>query len=388
MLQYPDPFAGYPMDWVDYLASFKDKETIIKLERKEIAGIVTHPGLIAYYKKLEELCCLPQIPEFPPIPQGPHTFLFMTPKKQYEIKRLGPYVYHFHQEHEIERIIDIGGGIGLLAQTIANQYNVDVDSLDVDPVLQKTGFDRYSSNQFLPKNKVNYHNIRVSADELKFNQLLGPQSLSLGLHTCGGLANDQIKASVNQKIKGIINFGCCYHKLETHEWGQNISEFAKNNSPITLARFALTLSARAHRKMDEKDYDLKQKVKYYRYAMHFLLFDRYGKKEMLTLGNTHPSLYSDSFGTYALEQFKRLEIEPLESKADLEVYFEDPKIQDLIWKMIASSLIRNSMGRLLEMLILLDRAIYLEENGYRPELLEFFQEGFSPRNIGLVAAKI
>ena len=212
--------------------------------------------------------------------------------------------------------------------------------------------------------------------------------MTLGLHTCGQLANDQIKASVKNNIAGLINFGCCYNKLEDIEGGENISKLAQSlDEPIEMSHFALTLSARAHRKMDEKDYDLKLKVKLYRYAIHFLLHDEYGFKDLVTLGNSSPKLYDESFGTYVLEQFRRINIKTKHSAEELNAWFAEHERQELIWKMLAAGIIRNAMGRVLELYLLLDRVIYLEENGYETELMEFFDESTSPRNIGIVARR-
>jgi SAM-dependent methyltransferase len=386
MLLYPHPLDDYPTDWVAELASFRQKEDLIRIEKKDVFDYIKNPGLIEFYQKIEALSDLPLLPHYPPMPEDQFTYLFMIPKKQYEIKRLSPMINQFCDEHEIESIIDIGGGVGLLAQTLTNQYNLKVTSVDMDPVMQKTGEERNRKNAKNPDNLIDFVPIKVDANENAFNRLLTPSRMTLGLHTCGNLANDQIRASVKNKVRGIINFGCCYHKLEDAEDAENISALASLlEDKIEMSHFALTLAARAHRKMDEKDYDLKLKVKLYRYAIHFLLHDEYGFKKLVTLGNSSPKLYDESFGVYVLEQFRRINLKARHSVEELNDYFTDPARQEFIWKMLAAGIIRNALGRLLELYILLDRAIYLEENLYRVELLEFFDEGLSPRNIGIVA---
>ncbi len=189
-----------------------------------------------------------------------------------------------------------------------------------------------------------------------------------------------------KNVKGLINFGCCYEKLQKFPETQNISEAAKKlTSPVTFSYFALTLATRAHRKMHEKDYDLKLKVKFFRYAIHILLHDEYDQKELTSLGNSNYKLYDESFGDYVFEQFSRINIVPKHSRDELNRFFADNQRQELIWKMITAGLIRNAFGRLMELYILLDRAIYLAENNYSVELLEFFDEPLSPRNLGIVA---
>lgn len=385
MLEYPAPLNGYPLDWLEAYESIKDKEKLIRVERKDIHGLITHPDLLEFYRRVEELCALPQVPELPAIPANNSTWLFMIPKKIYEIKRLAPLVNEVYQTEKIGKIVDIGGGIGLFAQTLNNVYHHRVVSVDLDPVMQKTGHDRHEKNAKGP-HKVRYENIRVSADDLKFKKLLDKETLTVGLHTCGNLANDQIKASAEAGLKALINLGCCYHKLVPET--QNISAFTKGlEDRITMTQFALTLASRAHRKMDEKDYDLKEKVKLYRYTIHFLLHDRYGIKKIATLGNSAPHLYDRPFSEYALNNLQRLGVTIQETPEELDAYYADPDRQRLISKMLVAGLVRNVFGRVLELYLQLDRAIFLEEQGYKAKLLEVFEEPVSPRNIAILATR-
>ncbi len=383
MLLYPNPLNDFPQEWVNELAQFKNQEDVIRLEKKDVFSYIKSPSLIAFYKRIEELADIPKIPELPLFPDNKSLFLHMIPKKQHEIKRLAPFVNTFYAENHIDKIVDIGGGIGHLAQSLANHYQLKTTSLDMDPVMQQTGKERQSNNQ------VEYIQVKVDVDNETFKSVLSNNSMTLGLHTCGPLANHQIKASCAQNIKGLISFGCCYEKLQHDSQSQNISQSAKNlKAPITFNYFALTLATRAHRKMHEKDYELKLKVKYFRYAIHVLLHDEYEIKELVSLGNSSPKLYDESFGNYVIEQFRRINLPLRHTKDELDAYYANPILQDLIWNMLTAGLIRNAFGRLMELYILIDRALYLEEHGYSVQLLEFFDEPVSPRNLGIVARKI
>ncbi|HXH31052.1 MAG TPA: methyltransferase [Bacteriovoracaceae bacterium] len=385
MLTYPEHFDGYPMEWVDELAAVTDKETIIRIERKEDWSAFRLPSLIEFHRRLEALCALPEAEAPAALPFDSFTFRHMIPKKQHEIKLLAPRVQNFTQRNGIKQIVDIGGGIGLLAQTLSNQYSLSVTSVDMDTALQDTGRNRNRKNAKNPENLVSYQNLKVDGQNSEFLSLLTPETMTLGLHTCGTLAVDQIKSSSYKKIPGIISLGCCYHKMEHNPEAQNISEFAKSNDPLCFSRFALTLASRAHRKLDGKDYDLKTKVKSYRYCIHFLLHDEYGMEGIVPLGNSSPKLYDESFGVYALEQLGRIGIASRHSIEELEAYYWDRDRQTLLWKMTSSGILRNTFGRLLELYILLDRAIFLEEQGYLVKIEEFFDEATSPRNIAISA---
>ena len=384
MLMYPSPLNDYPMEWIEDLRRFKNKNDVIRLEKKDVYDFVESPSLIDFYRRIEALCSLPGVKEYPPMPEDSFTWLFMIPKKQHEIKKLAPHLNHLYQEKNITEMLDIGGGIGLLAQTMNNYYQMKVTSLDMDTVLQRTGKERHEKNAKDPGNKVSYKNIKVD-DSFEFSDLLNGNIMPVGLHTCGKLALDIIRTSSRKKAPVIVNFGCCYHTLDKSCDLQNLSEFASSNDPLWMNKFALTLACRAHRKMDEKDYDLKLKVKLFRYAIHILLHDHYNIKKLVTLGNSSPKLYDESFGTYALEQFKRINLRPRHTLEELNDFYNDPKLQLLIERMLAGGLIRNALGRVLELYLLLDRAIFLQEQGYNVQIEEFFDEELSPRNIGLTA---
>lgn len=388
MLMYPNPVQDYPSDWIDEIASVKDKDLIIRLEKKDFEGIIQTPTLLSYYKNIDELCLIDRAPELPSFPETPFSFLYVIPKKQHEIRKLAPFIKHLYKVKDAEAIVDIGGGIGLLAQAVVNHYDLKVISLDMDGELQETGKRRHEKNASNPKNKVQYHKIKVHSDEVAFREILKPKMITIGLHTCGPLANDQLTASASLKVENLINFGCCYHKLSKRDFTQNLSSFAKSLPfQVDQSPFCLTLASRAHKKMDEKDFDFKIKVKLYRYMMHFLLTDEYNLPNCTSLGNTAHKVYDQSFGIYALEQFERIKITPKHTKEELDDYFDNSERQELIQKMLAAGLIRNAMGRLLELYLLIDRAIFLEEQGYKVELMEFFDESISPRNIGIVAER-
>lgn len=383
MLMYPEPFAGYPMEWIEDLRRFQDKNDLIRIEKKDVFPFIENASLIAFYQRIDELCALPQVDPLPPMPEEPWTWLFMIPKKQHEIRKLAPHINEIYQKTKVSEVLDIGGGVGFLAQTLNNQYQHHVTSIDMNTEFQQTGIERHKKNAKWP-HKVQFKNVKVE-NQGEFVEILKQNVMPVGLHTCGKLALDIIRVSSDKKVPALVNFGCCYHTLDEAPDLQNISSFARENNPLWMCKFALTLSCRAHRKMDEKDFDLKQKVKYYRYAIHILLHDQYDMKELVTLGNSNPKLYDESFGFYVYEQMKRIKVDPKHSIEELNAWYANQELMVMIDRMLAAGLIRNALGRVMELYLLLDRAIYLEEQGYHVKVQEFFDEELSPRNIGITA---
>jgi hypothetical protein len=103
------------------------------------------------------------------------------------------------------------------------------------------------------------------------------------------------------------------------------------------------------------------------------------------LGNCDEELYFGDFSHYAREQFRRLKLSYTGSDESLNSFQQDPTRALLVDKMISTGLVRDSLSRPLEVAILIDRVLWLEERGYKAELIEVFDAKQSPRNIALIA---
>ena len=57
-------------------------------------------------------------------------------------------------------------------------------------------------------------------------------------------------------------------------------------------------------------------------------------------------------------------------------------------KILFANIIKSFIGRTIEVYILLDRCLYLIENGYEVNIKRFFNENISPRAIGIYAKKL
>ncbi len=82
-------------------------------------------------------------------------------------------------------------------------------------------------------------------------------------------------------------------------------------------------------------------------------------------------------------KFSQHDINHTLSAEELDSYFQSKSIQDELNLLFRANIIRWQFGRLLELYILLDRAILLEENGLAPKIEQFFDHELSPRNIAI-----
>lgn len=383
MLLYPDCFVSFPSDWLDEISQINDITQLVQLEKRYYQGLVNAPKLVEFYEQIEQLTKFPSPQDLPPLPESKFSWIKVIPKKQHEIRKLAPLINDFYKSQQVDGLIDIGGGIGLLSQTLAQSYQLKITSLDMDATLQETGKNRYA--KYAQKEvELEFKKVKVSKDEEAFLKELHPQRMTVGLHTCGPLAVDQIRASAENKLKAIINLGCCYLKLNENGEDQNLSQFSQSfPSLLVMNPFALTLACGAHRKVSNDSVAFKRKVKLFRYTLHILLADHYQRPQLTIFGNSSGKDYDGKFSDYVKTQFQKVGFELKHSDEELEVFYQDklPTVK----RMYSAGFIRDALSRLLEVYLLLDRAIYLEEQGYDVKIWEVFDENISPRNLGIFA---
>ena len=169
--------------------------------------------------------------------------------------------------------------------------------------------------------------------------------------------------------------------------GINISVQAKIGDPLQFSSEVLSLANRAHgTTFNARDgFDRKLKVKRYRYSFQ-LIHDRIVGEQKAIVLKTNPKIYNDSFVNYAKQSLASLGLAEW-SDVDLEEFFTDPETKLQVNKIIICGVIRAQLGRPLEIFILLDRCLYLQENGYQVEMIKMFNEDISPRAIGIYANK-
>lgn len=381
MLQYPNSFEGYPEAWIEELLGWITPEKTLRLTYDEGWDELTKE-LQEFHQATQALSAFPKARARLPVPATPESWVKITPKKQHELEHLAPLLAEFMREHRLDDVVDIGGGLGHLAQTLAHHYHLPVLSLDMDGELQTAGL-RWQVHKW-PDSRfpVRYQTHRIDHEDRAFTELLRPTTLTTGLHTCGGLAVAHLAAAAKARA-GLANMGCCYHKLEARE--VNLSKDAQAN-PLPWGLYALTLASGAHHKVNLADITFRNQMKRHRYVLHFLLHDHFGVTTPVRLGNADPQSYHGPFATYARDQLSRLGLTYAGSDDSLNAFRADETRQRLVDRMLAAALVRDQFGRVLESTLLVDRALWLEENGFRARLVEVFDGKISPRNLLLLAS--
>jgi hypothetical protein len=306
--------------------------------------------------------------------------LHMTAKKQHEIGAILPFLKKQKEALGIERAVDIGGGVGHLARTLVTTLDLPMVSIDRDHTLQSMG------HALLQKLKLPSLPLQFVAGEMQ----PGPQDeldpyfqgacLSLGLHTCGPLAWIHLKKS--QASRAVLNFGCCYDRMDVARDCQQ-STWAQEH-PLPLTSFSLFLATRGRRR-SRQELAMQERVNTYRLALHLFLQEEGLAKGFMTVGDATRATYEMGFPAYAADRFHCLGLDFSAHSMQADAFIARPDVQRSMREFFVINVVRNIFARPLEVILLLDRVLWMEEQGHAVELQAFFDHGISPRNLGLFA---
>ena len=388
MNEYPETIKDYPVEWIELLDSLSERE-LFDVDCKRVVAKTQGTSFAAWTEEIANLSYISSIPESPEIPLEDWAFQGVKKKKRHEIQKIAPVLSHVKETNSFEYVVDIGGGVGHLSRVLSHYHGIPSISIDQNSEFQKIGIERLSKYRKLDGAKdVTFMNLTFGKDEdqADLKKVFSQNSLGLGLHTCGPLANTLIKSTVDYGTRGILSFGCCYHSLNPVS-DFPISNFYKEQKFPILNLYGLTLATRSHAEMNFDTYKTKERVKYYRYALHLFLMKHFSTSSFVAVGECHMSLYSQPFHLYATLKLRELNLEHNFTNESIDEFYNSPDIQQQLRVMFLCNIIRWQMGRALEVYIQLDRCLYLEENGYIVSLEAYFDESLSPRNLGILALR-
>jgi len=337
----------------------------------------------------------------------------VKPKKQYEMCRLAKLISSVAESNEVEKVLDIGSGVGHLSRYLCYNNNLTVacvdgdDNLTVsarkfDEELEKTVEKMKARSQGdqtpLPLSPVHVTaHIAPDMDLAGFHDLLRDNFKMqeeklvyglVGLHTCGDLAPVILKMFVqDSSAKMLTSLGCCYMKIK-----QNfpMSDHVKRQPWSKLTYTSTELSCHALEMYCEKlrqGEETKLKVHCYRAVLESLLAER-GPQYRHTILRTVSKSHLLSFPDYVtrataglveggLTPFTEQELTSQEVQARLQQW----------WRVVTFYTLRLAFAPVIETVILLDRCLYLYENGLDNIIFPLFDPMMSPRNQVILAVK-
>jgi len=347
----------------------------------------------------------------------------VKPKKQHEMCRLARLIDSVERNQGIERVLDIGAGVGHLSRYLSYNYRLQVACVDGDGQLTGSAkkFDQeLEATVAKLKARSSSHELEggIHASSLsgpvhvtahvapdmdlpkfhallsnKFNLGLGAELKYglVGLHTCGDLGPTILHTFNKDTGAGVVvSVGCCYMKLKEH---YPMSSYLKKFDWGGLSYVSEELACHAietyTERLSQPEENEKLKVHCYRAVLEHLLVTTRSAKYRHTILKTVSKAHNLSFPEYVGRATQKLVAESgLQPFTDEELTCpEVVKRLSRWWEVVTFYTLRLAMAPVIETVILLDRQLFLYENGHNSIMLPLFDPLLSPRNQVIVAVK-
>lgn len=295
-------------------------------------------------------------------------------KKKHEFNQL----YTLLKPSAHKTAFDFGGGVGNLANFLESKLSIQVNVLERDDKLIEAG--KLKMSKQTPPSRVKFFKTDINSNsDIPY---LHNSEFAIGLHTCGSFATDMFKVCIKNKVQSIINFGCCYSKIENEDY--NLSSIANKN--LTLNSRALSCATLGFSKVDPQIYQYRIRIMDYKYSLYNWVYQKSGDFEFKSMSNSRRSLYKLSFPEFATASLKKYFCDlNLPTDEQLDTFYHSKENQALLKYFKSYYAISRYFGELIETYLLLDRALYLQESGYKTKIVEVFDSSISPRNKAIIA---
>ncbi|WP_322001966.1 methyltransferase [Marinobacter alexandrii] len=275
-----------------------------------------------------------------------------------------------------QSVLDWCCGKGHLARTLAAVCPEPVHGLEWNAELVRDG--NRLAEQF--GDAVSLQCQDVMAQDLA----LPPETHGVALHACGDLHRRLMRQGSEVGLSRLSFSPCCYHLTHAGIYRPMSRRAASQDRPLALSRNDLRLAVQETVTAPARVREQTRRVSQWRLGFDCLQRKLRGRDEYLPVPS-HPSkLIHEGFAGFCrwAANKKALALPP-------DIDFDAWETQGARrWQhMRRHELVRHLFRRPLELWMVLDYALYLEEQGYRVRLGEFCDRSLTPRNLLLDAVR-
>lgn len=212
--------------------------------------------------------------------------------------------------------------------------------------------------------------------------LLQPKQHAIALHACGQLHIQLLQQAVQAGCQHIQIAPCCYHLIHDANY-QPLSQAAQLQS-FSFSRQALKLAVQAQVTGGERIRRLRQTEVTWRLAYDELQRYHRNVSAYQPLPSTPKQWFSGNFADFARFAAATQQL-TLPTQVDWQAFLKAGEQRYLLVQQLDA--IRHLFRRPLELYLILDRALYLQEQGYQTSVQAFCDYSLTPRNL-LIRAQI
>ncbi|MCQ8879238.1 SAM-dependent methyltransferase [Pseudoalteromonas shioyasakiensis] len=202
------------------------------------------------------------------------------------------------------------------------------------------------------------------------------QQHAVALHACGALHQSFMQQACNAQTKQISLSPCCYH-LFTDDVYIAMSERAKR-SELKLRHRDLKLALQETVTAPSRVAKVRKTEVEWRLGFDAMRKAITGSTSYVSVPSVNKAVFSDSFKAFCAWAAEKKSLE-LPQDIDYEYFLQKGKIRKKVTERI--ELVRHVFRRAIEVWLVLDRALYLQQQGYQVTVKTFCEKQLTPRNI-------
>lgn len=204
----------------------------------------------------------------------------------------------------------------------------------------------------------------------------------LALHACGQLHLRLLEVATQVGTAALQLVPCCYH-LIPHEQYQPLSSLAQRTG-LTLSRQDLKMAVQGQVTAGERIARLRQTEVTWRLAYDILRQNLTGISQYQPLPSLAKHWFSGHFADFVVHAAALQQLE-LPKLPDLMPFLTKGAKRYMLQQRLDA--VRHLFRRPLELYLVLDRAVFLQEQGYQVQLFAFCDYQLTPRNFCIHASR-
>ena len=221
------------------------------------------------------------------------------------------------------------------------------------------------------------------ADVLTDNtqDFFNPQTHAVALHACGALHQTFMHQASAAKVTQISFSPCCYHLFTENNY-QAMSEQAKR-SALNLTHRDLKLALQETVTAPSRVGKVRKTEVEWRLGFDALRKSLTGESAYVSVPSVNKAIFSDSF-----ESFCKWAADKKALKLPKDIDYNEFLLIGQARKKVTErvELVRHVFRRAIEVWLVLDRALYLQQQGYNVSVSTFCEKQLTPRNILILAS--
>ncbi|PMH46778.1 SAM-dependent methyltransferase [Vibrio sp. 10N.286.49.B3] len=266
-------------------------------------------------------------------------------------------------------------GKGFLGRILAQQSHQKVTSFEWQQALCDSG------QEIADKQSIPMHFIQGDAFTPEAKAVFNPNQHAVALHACGDLHVRLLELSVYYQLPAITISPCCYHLINSEHY-RPLSEQAQL-STLLFTRSELSIPLHETVTGGERVKRHRRLEMIYRLGLQLLLTEQYGAQSYIPIPSIKKSLLANGFQAFCHWASEKKQLGLVDCDWDYYANEGEKRFK----QMERLSLVQQVYRRAIEIWLAMDKALYLQENGYQVEMSTFCQREVTPRNILIHAKK-